>query len=191
MKKSILFMVFTITLTSVSCSNNIERVSPKAVVSSATVDKSSDSYTLTKYDNTKIRFYLQEYDNKNKTKEDLSEIYKIYGTAKIKHVRQEMNKEFQQNRLEQKMKRKKKLEKEALERKRNLILKSCNKNLNEELLSYIDKVPDDIINVILNMGYHIELVKNPGEEFNMRYICGLTIPNKKRILIQANKYSTA
>lgn len=159
------------------------------------IDRSSKDYNLTEYDKTHIRFYLQELDNKNITEKDLSEVYETYGTEKVNQVREEMDKEYEADRKRQEQKAqkarkeaKKKAKKQALAQKESFISKSCNKSLNKSLLSYADKVPDNILKAVKNMGYHLELVQEPGAEVGLRGICGLTLPEQKRILIQAREY---
>lgn len=64
---------------------------------------------------------------------------------------------------------------------------SCDESLNDDLKTYIDLVPQGVIYAIRNLGYHIELVENPGKDYGYLNVCGLTIPKEKIILIEANE----
>lgn len=76
---------------------------------------------------------------------------------------------------------------------RDLISYSSDESLNASLEECISKAPDSILNAVINMGYHIELVPDPGKGYGYRYICGLTVTDEHKILIQSreNKFRKA
>lgn len=170
-------------------------ITTRPAVTATPIDRSAEDYKLTEYDRGRIQCYLQRLDSGDITEEDLSEVYAEYGTAKVNEVREEMNKEREAERKKAKEEAKKareeakkKAERQALAQREGIISKSCDKSLNKSLLSYADKVPDNILKAVKNMGYHLELVQEPGAEVGLRGICGLTLPEQKRILIQAREY---
>lgn len=149
-----------------------------------TTEEPSTEYELTAYDRSHIRFYLQELENRNITEDDLSEIYEKYGD-KVDEVKEEMEEE-----LEEEARTEKPVESTLLQvdcSADGFISYSCNENLTDTLLSYVNKVPNGVLNAIKNVGYHMELVKDPGAEFGYSNICGITHTNTKRILIEAKE----
>lgn len=57
-------------------------------------------------------------------------------------------------------------------------------SMEDTFQQYINLVPESVLTVIQDAGYTWELVTNPGEDYNIKHISGLTIPELKKILIK-------
>lgn len=71
---------------------------------------------------------------------------------------------------------------------KSLIKMSKNKRLNKSLVAYVNKVPRKVLKSIKSLDYTIELKSDVGKKYKMRNICGLTLLDEKRILIQSKRY---
>ena len=58
------------------------------------------------------------------------------------------------------------------------------RSIEDSLNQYISLVPESVLTAIQDAGYTWELVINPGEDYNLKHISGLTIPELKQILIK-------
>lgn len=56
--------------------------------------------------------------------------------------------------------------------------------IDDSLKEYLELVPEPVILAIQSEGYTIELVDDPGKDYNIEHISGLTIPELKEILIK-------
>lgn len=147
-----------------------------------TTEEPSTEYELTDYDKSHIRFYLQELENGNMTEDDLSELYERYGD-KVDEIKEDMQKEYKEE---------KNFPAESTlvqvdYTSDGFISYSCDESLNDDLQSYIDKVPNGVLNAVQSIGYHINLVEDPGKGYGYSNVCGLTVPSEKIILIQAKE----
>lgn len=55
----------------------------------------------------------------------------------------------------------------------------------ENLEFYLSKIPNGVSSIVFDEGnYHISIVNEPGSEYGIRHIVGLTIPELKQIYIK-------
>ena len=54
------------------------------------------------------------------------------------------------------------------------------------LHDYLENIPEDVLQAIFSYGYTIQLVESLDEEYNLKYVSGITIPEIKEIILEAD-----
>lgn len=126
-----------------------------------------------------------------KDKAKLLDLKEKYGDEKVNEILDGITKETEEYYEQESKKEAEEVEKKAKEEEENvladLISYSCDTSLNSSLIETISKAPKSILDSVINSGYHIELVPDPGEGYGFKYICGLTITEERKIRIQSRE----
>lgn len=54
------------------------------------------------------------------------------------------------------------------------------------LHDYLENIPEDVLQAVFSYGYTIQLVDSIDEEYGLKYVSGITIPETKQIILESD-----
>lgn len=66
------------------------------------------------------------------------------------------------------------------------IIEQETEDIGVTLSAYLDNIPEDVLQAVFSYGYTIQLVDSIDEEYGLKYVSGITIPETKQIILESN-----